>query len=330
VIVDAALYTDGRRVGKTLTFEEIRAHCHAPDTFAWIGLSDPSVADAREALAAIDLPKSFAEGLSLPQSRSRLDLGDHAVRMTMRVARYVEPDKVELGQVAAAAGPAGIVVVRLGDVNELRPLRKELEDDPVRLAQGPKRVLAEIVAMVLDGYPLVLDGIAEDINEVEEQVFSPDAGRVRARGVRDATQRIYELNREVLNLRRSIGPLTDAIEQLADESRTRLAPEQAHWFRDLVDEAKRTRENVDAADALLSNILSANLTQVSLRQNEDMRKISAWAAILAFPTAIAGIYGMNFRHMPEIEQVWGYPAVLVFMAGGCLLLYRRFKRVGWL
>ncbi len=322
MIIDAGIYRDGRRVGGKLTFEEVAAHCRETGYFGWIGLSEPSVDDARTALSSIGLPTKFAEGLTRYQSRSALEHNDHSLMMLMRTARYEDPDKVEFGQVGVVVGELGLVVVRLGDVNDLRPLRKQLEDEPGVLALGPRKVLAEIVGLVLDSYPVVLDGIAEDINEVEEHVFSADKG--------DPIRRIYELNREVLSLRRSIGPLTDAIAHLADESRTRLPSDQARWFRDLVDEANRTSQSVDASDALLTNILTANLTQVSLRQNEDMRKISAWAAILALPTAIAGIYGMNFRHMPELEEVWGYPAVLILMAASCFGLYRRFKRVGWL
>jgi magnesium transporter len=322
VIIDAGIYRDGRRIGGKLSVEDVAAHCRETGYFGWIGLSEPSVEDARTALSAIGLPTRFAEELSHHQNRSAIEINDHALMMSMRTARYVDPDRVEFGQVGVVVGDFGLVVVRLGEVNDLRPLRKSLEDDPSVLALGPKKVLAEIVGLVLDSYPVVLDGIAEDINEVEEHVFSADK--------QDPIRRIYELNREVLSLRRAIGPLTDAIGHLADESRSRLGAQQARWFRDLVDEANRTSQSVDASDALLTNILTANLTQVSLRQNEDMRKISAWAAILALPTAIAGIYGMNFEHMPEIEQIWGYPAVLTFMAVSCFALYRKFKSVGWL
>lgn len=174
----------------------------------------------------------------------------------------------------------------------------------------------------LDGYPDVLDGIADDIGEVEAAVF--DNRRTTP------TERIYSLNRTVLELRRAIGPLREAVDRLGDGGR-RLVDESAiALFIDLSDDAHRLWEQVQGHHDLLSSVLSANLTQVALRQNEDMRKMSAWAAILAVPTAIAGIYGMNFTHMPELDWKWGYPLVIVVIAGICVGLHRQFKRIGWL
>jgi magnesium transporter len=323
VIVDCALSRDGHRVGGRVSVEEAAAGCRAHRQFAWVGLADPTPEEVLETLRRFDLPAELAAQLAGHHERSQLRIADHTVRMIMRTARYLDDvEEVEFGQVAVVAADDVVVVVRLGEVNDLRPLRAALEDDPLRLAQGPSAVLAAIVAAVLDGYPRVLEGITDDIEEVEAVVFSESPAQ--------PTKRIYDLNRELIELRRAIGPLLDAIAQLADETRAKLPPEQARWYRELTDTATRTMQSVESDNDLLANALSANLTQVSLRQNEDMRKISAWAAILALPTMIAGIYGMNFRHMPELRQVWGYPVVLVVMAVSCFVLYRRFKRIEWL
>ncbi|HKY17075.1 MAG TPA: magnesium and cobalt transport protein CorA [Microthrixaceae bacterium] len=322
MIVDCGLYRDGRRVGGTLSIEEAHAHCGEAD-LVWVGLADPPVAEVRKVLAQFEMPTRSVETLVHHQERSRLVVEDHSLELVMRTARYLEePEEVEFGQVSVVVHDRVVVVVRLGEVDDLRPVRAHLEDDPQRLATGPKAVLAALIDVVLRGYPTVLAGITDDIEEVEEVVFSdaPDT----------PTRRIYYLNRELLELRRAIGPLTDAIAQLADESRTRLTPEQALWFRDLADLAHRITQLVESNSELLGHALSANLTQVSIRQNEDMRKISAWAAMLALPTLVAGIYGMNFDHMPELDEPWAYPLVLALMALACYLLYRRFKRVHWL
>jgi magnesium transporter len=187
---------------------------------------------------------------------------------------------------------------------------------------GPSSVLYAVCDAVVDDYSEISFAVEADIEEVEERVFSP----VRSN---DAA-RIYNLKREVIEFRRAVRPLIEPMARLATGHVPRIHEHMHPFFRDVADHALRVSEQVDGFDDLLSSVLSANLAQVGVQQNSDMRRISAWVAIVAVPTMIAGIYGMNFDHMPELRWRLGYPLVLVVMLLACMTLYRLFKRSGWL
>ena len=176
---------------------------------------------------------------------------------------------------------------------------------------------------VVDAYGPALDGLDTDVEQVEEQVFTPQAGS-------NPVERIYKLKREVLHFLRATAPLIDPVTRLAQGHYAQVHPEVRTYFRDVNDHLMRARDQLEGLNDLLTSVLDANLTQISVRQNEDMRKISAWVAIAAVPTMIAGIYGMNFDEMPELSWSFGYPLVLVVMISACSLLYRSFRRAGWL
>jgi len=197
-----------------------------------------------------------------------------------------------------------------------------MEGDPAWLKQGPGAVLHAIVDEVVEAYSPVLTGVGNDISEVEETVFSATN--------ENPTQRIYDLKREVLELYKAVNPLVDVLTKLSSLHHPVLNHELHRYFRDTHDDVHRIVDQVLADRELLNGALEANLTQVSVRQNEDMRKISAWVAMAAVPTLIAGIYGMNFDHMPELRSKYGYYVVLGVIAGIMLLLYRNFKKSGWL
>lgn len=325
MIVECGLYRDGRRVGGRLTLEE--AHGHRADldgSFVWVAMDDPGDEQLDAVRDTLDIPAEAITAVAVRRDRSRLQRHDGgAITMVMHTARYDEANEtVDFGQVGLIVTSTAVVAVVLGDVDRIGQLTAQLDSEPRATRVGPAGALAALVGAALDGYPDVLDGIADDIGEVEAAVF--DNPRTTP------TERIYSLNRTVLELRRAIGPLREAVDRLGDGGR-RLVDESAiALFIDLSDDAHRLWEQVQGHHDLLSSVLSANLTQVALRQNEDMRKMSAWAAILAVPTAIAGIYGMNFTHMPELDWKWGYPLVIVVIAGICVGLHRQFKRIGWL
>jgi magnesium transporter len=216
-----------------------------------------------------------------------------------------------------------VITVRHGEHGGLHGLRQVLEADPERLALGPSAVLHAITDRVVDSYLLVCDALQEDVDAVETEVF---AGPSRSR---DA-ERIYVLKREVLELRRAVTPLTAPLRLLAERPLRLVASEIREYFRDVDDHLARVTEQVASFDELLTTIVHANLARVTVEQNEDMRRISAWVAILAVPTAIAGIYGMNFEHMPELHWRYGYPLVLLVTLLICVGLHRGFRRNGWL
>jgi magnesium transporter len=215
-----------------------------------------------------------------------------------------------------------LITVRHGEASSLAGARETLEQDPKRLRCGPSAALHAILDRVVDDYTPALEGLENDIDEVEEQLFSERRA--------DLAQRIYRLQREVLEFRRAVAPLVDPVDRLARGHYEQVHPEIRAYFNDVNDHLIRSRDQLDQMRDLLAGSLQANLAQVGVRQNEDMRRISAWVAIIAVPTAIAGIYGMNFDHMPELRWELGYPGAILVMATICTYLYYRFKRAGWL
>ncbi len=209
-------------------------------------------------------------------------------------------------------------------------MRQRLEHEPELLGKGPTSVLYAIADAAVDHYLDVAAELQNDLEELEAEVFSPDGG-----GSRHTASRIYNFKRQILEFRRATGPLAPPLARLAGTGAFGAAvpfvnDKARPFFRDVSDHLARVNESVEGLDRLVSDILSAHLAQTSVRQNDDMRKISAWAAMAAVPTMVAGVYGMNFEHMPELRWVWGYPAVIALMAGLEVLLFRLFKRRGWL
>jgi magnesium transporter len=222
------------------------------------------------------------------------------------------------------------ITVRHGGQGSLRALRHRLQDQPELLARGPSAVLHAIADHVVDGYLAVADNVQDDIDEVETEVFSAPGknGRGTSRGV-DAG-RIYQLKREVLEFKRAVAPLARPMQQLSERPMRLVDPDIQKYFRDVADHLTHVQEQVMGFDELLNSILQANLAQASVAQNEDMRKITSWAAIIAVPTMVCGVYGMNFDHMPELHWRFGYPAVMGVTVGICFAIHRMLKRNGWL
>jgi magnesium transporter len=245
--------------------------------------------------------------------------------VVLKTARYVdESEEVLFGQVMIFVGPSYVITVRHGEINDLREVRRRVEEDAEQLRRGPQGALHAICDAVVDSYEPVVRGLQTDVDQAESELFG-EAG-----GSGSVTGRIYRLGRQVLGFSKAVGPLVAPMEHILRGDYLELEEELQTYFRDVQDHLLRIHQQVDGMHQLLSNLLQANLTQVTVRQNEDMRKISAWVAILAVPTGIAGIYGMNFDHMPELRWQYGYPAVLLVIVAICVLLYRRFRAAGWL
>src|SRR6185295_16816017 len=226
--------------------------------------------------------------------RPKLEIYDEMVFMVLKTARYVDPTEViELGEVLVFLGEDFVITVRHGEASSLAGVRETLDADPKRLKHGPSSALHAILDKVVDDYQPAIAGLETDIDEVEEELFSGE--RV------NPAERIYRLQREVLGFRRATAPLVEPIDKMARGHYVQIHPEVRDYFRDVNDHLIRVREQLDAMHDLLTSSLQANLAQVAVRQNDDVRKISAWVAIAAIPTAIAGIYGMNFKHMPELN-----------------------------
>lgn len=332
-IVDCALYADGVRTPGRPDYREAlrRAREHA-GAFVWLGLHEPGAAEMAGIAEAYGLHELAVEDAVKAAQRPKLEFFADKVRfLVLRTARYVEhaeltesSEVVETGQVLMFVGPEFIITVRHGDACNLSPVRADLETKRDLLREGPWAVAYAVTDRVVDLYLDVADGVERDLDDVEESVFS--SGQPSPVSV----QRMYQLKRELVEFRRAVAPLQRPLAALSADSSGEIPDGVRHYFRDVQDHLTRTVEQINADDDLLNSILQARLAQVSVDQNNDMRKIAAWAAIAAVQTTIAGIYGMNFTVMPELEWKYGYPAVLVFMLCSALVLYRFFRRAGWL
>jgi magnesium transporter len=324
MIVDCAVYEDGRRrAGGVDLHDAYDAVRGRDDAWVWIGLHEPGADEFDSVAREFELHELAVEDAIKAHQRPKLEVYGNTIFLVMRTACYLDQtEDVELGQIMLFVGPGFIISVRHGPATDLHPVRLRIEERQDLLRCGPSAVLHAIIDKVVDDYVPVVLGVADDVEDVEKEVFSPDRPNV--------TERIYKLKRETVELHRATDPLMDPLGRLVKDEFHVVDDRIQPYFRDVLDHVKRANENVESLRELLNGILDANLAQVSVRQNEDMRKITAWAAIAAIPTVIGAIYGMNFEHMPELHERLGYPAVLLVMATLCFVLYRRFKHAGWL
>lgn len=342
-VVDNAIYIDGKRaaVPSSLdhTFEELRRCPDGGRSFCWIGLLRPSKQEIEAVAEEFGLHGLAVEDTVNAHQRPKLERYGDVLFVVLRPARYVDPvEVVELGEVHLFLGPDFVITVRHAEEPDLGEVRKRLEADPDLLDNGPFSVLYAVLDKVVDDYSPVLNGLQDDIDQIEVQVFGGDPG---------VSKRIYQLSREVIEFQRAVEPLSDIFVELRDRLKE-LAGESdlelRRALRDVADHAARVMDRIGAFRELLSNILQVNAALVGQRQNEEMarmteagyvqneqvKRISSWAAILFAPTLIASIYGMNFTHMPELALTYGYPFAVVLMLLGGVVLYTIFKRRGWL
>ncbi|WP_172386481.1 magnesium and cobalt transport protein CorA [Streptomyces sp. MNP-20] len=335
-VVDCAVYRDGRRVScdETLTPHEAMLQVRRDGGFAWIGLHEPTEAEFAGIAAEFGLHPLAVEDAVHAHQRPKLERYDDTLFTVFKTIHYVEhaeltatSEVVETGEVMCFTGRDFFITVRHGGHGSLRALRRRLQDEPELLAKGPSAVLHTIADHVVDGYLAVADAMQVDIDDVENEVFAA-TGKGGSRGV-DAG-RIYQLKREVLEFKRAVQPLLRPMQLLSERPMRLVDPDIQKYFRDVADHLARVQEQVLGFDELLNSILQANLAQAAVAQNEDMRKITSWAAIIAVPTAVCGVYGMNFDHMPELHWRYGYPMVLGLIATACYSIHRTLKRNGWL
>ena len=323
MIVDCAIYQDGRRRQGDVAVADACEIGRDVGGFVWLGMHEPTPEEFDSVRREFDLHELAVEDAIKAHQRPKLEIYGDTVFVVLKTARYVDPEEViETGEILLFVNPGFVVSVRHGQASDLHQVRHAIEARQDLLRCGPAAVLHAVIDRVVDDYAPVAAGVDTDIQQVEEEVFSPAAG--------NPAERIYKLEREVLEFHRAVAPLVVPLNRLV-RGDVDLVPESLRsYYGDVHDHVVRLTQQIEGFRELLSSALQANLAQVTVRQNEDVRKISAWAAILGVPTAIAGIYGMNFEHMPELKWELGYPLVLVVIAVLCVWLHRRFRRAGWL
>jgi magnesium transporter len=324
MIADNAIYVDGRRAAQQpSSLQETYEVLHQLDEgVAWIDLYEPTQEEFESIAQELELPSRVIENAIKPQQRPKLVRYGHSLFVVLKTARYLdEPERVDFSEAHVLVGKDFVVTVRYEEIQALEEVRRRLEGEPELLRQGPLPILHEIMDQIVDDYEPVLEGLGTDIEEVEGEVFGGNAR---------ASQRIYELSRELVQFQRATSPLARALERVAETDEHDIDPEVRSYLRDLHDRVLRVKEPTETYRDMLSDILVVNLTLISVRQNDQTKKISAWAAILIVPTLIAGIYGMNFDYMPELHWTFGYPFALALMVAISVSLYAVFKHVEWL
>jgi magnesium transporter len=314
-----------RQHDDALGFEQAaeRAKAAGEGEFVWIGLHEPEPGDLDELARLFNLHELAVEDAGLEHQRPKVEDYDGSYFIVLKTAHYHEDQEiVHFGEISVFAGPGYVIAVRRGPGSELKTARARLERRPDLLRLGPASAVWAITDKVVDDYLPVVDGIDDDIEEVETDVFNDD--------VPAPTQRIYHLKREVLEFHRAVGPLLNPLERLELGSFAGIPPELRKYFRDINDHARRIDEQVSSQRELLTSVLEANLALVSVNQNDVIKRISSIAGIIAVPTFIASNYGMNFTHMPELDKPWGYPAALGLMALSAVALIYFFRRIHWL
>ncbi|NGM14985.1 magnesium/cobalt transporter CorA [Verrucosispora sp. CWR15] len=329
-VVDCALYLDGQRQAGDWDYADALAAARSAEAgFVWLGLHEPELAEMTDIATTYGLHELAVEDAVKAQQRPKLERFGEVSFLVLRTARYCEhteltenSEVVETGQVMLFIGPQFVISVRHGDACRLAPVREELEARRELLLNGPWAVAYAITDRVVDLYLEVADQLEDDMDVLETEVFDRQtSGRI---------QRIYQMKRELVEFKRAVMPLQRPLVTLTSQMNRDVPKEVRRYFRDVQDHLSRTVEQVNSYDDLLNSILQARLAQVTVDQNNDMRKIAAWAAIAAVWTAIAGIYGMNFDFMPELRVTYGYPVVLALMLSISLALYRWFRRNDWL
>ncbi len=329
-IVDCAVYVDGHRSPGRFTPEaalaEARRHTGG---FVWIGLHSPDERQMNSVAEVFGLHELVVEDAVNAHQRPKLELYDEVLFLVLRTVTYVEHDSlstareiVETGEIMIIVGKDFVVTVRHGEHSGLTGVRAEMDAQPERLALGPTAVLHAVADHVVDTYLAVTSSVEDDVEQLEEDVFSPRS--------HVAIEQIYLLKREIVELRRAVAPLAGPLQRLCQGSAMGVPKEVRRYLRDASDHHTRVAEQVSEFDEVLSTLVEAALAKVTVQQSTDMRKISAWVAIAAVPTMIAGIYGMNFEHMPELGWQFGYPMVLSVIGTVCGGLFVTFRRNHWL
>ncbi|MEJ7831806.1 MAG: magnesium and cobalt transport protein CorA [Nocardioides sp.] len=325
MIVDNAIYRQGVRVPVDCEIGDLaamRGKC-ADGDFVWVGMHDPTRSELDEVAAAFGLHHLAVEDAVKAHQRPKLERYDDTLFLILKTLWYVdEDDAVETGEINLFVGPDFVVTVRHGDGGGLHDARVALEGREGVLAHGPSAVVYAVCDQVVDIYEKVVGELVEDVDEVEASVFGEDRSNDSAR--------IYVLKRELAEVRRAVLPLRDPIQRFVAGQVRGMDPESGTYFRDVADHLARIAETVDSLETLLSAAFEAHLAQITVRQNDDMRRVSATVGLIAAPTLIGSVYGMNFDHMPELGWMFGYPMALGLMLLSSLAIYVISRRAGWL
>ncbi len=320
-MVNCSAYADGRKVASP-SVDEISEVLRLPDQFVWIGLREPTEELLRKVQAEFGLHDLAVEDALRAHQRPKLEEYGESIFLVLRTAQ-LEGEQIAFGETHIFAGPRYVVTVRHGPSMSYAEVRARCESTPALLRRGPGAVLYALMDFIVDHYLPVSEALEERLTDLEEEIFSDALSR-------QTTEHVYAIKRDIAGFRRIVSPLIEVCHRLMRADMSLIPEDTRVYFRDVYDHVLRVNEASDHQRELLSSALEANLSLISVAQNEVMKKLAGWAAILAVPTLLAGIYGMNFEFMPELHWHYGYFAIIGGMFALCGFLYSRFRRAGWL
>jgi magnesium transporter len=322
-VIDCAAYVNGRRIAD-LGIDQIEASLSRTGQFVWLGLYEPDKAVLRQVQQQFHLHDLAIEDAYNAHQRPKLELYEDSLFVVLRTAQMQRsPRDIEFGETHVFVGSNFVVTVRHGSLRSHVGVRQRCESTPQQLAKGPGYVLYSLMDFVVDQYLPIVAEIEEQVQELEDTLLEDPSST-------EATQRIYRLKRDLLALRRAVAPLAEVSNRLMRFDLPHIPDDTRPYFRDVYDHVLRLNETIDMQRELLSTALEAHLSLMSVAQNEHMKRITAWAAMIAVPTMIAGVYGMNFTNMPELQWTYGYYVSLAIMAIASIGLFFGFRRSGWL
>ncbi len=322
-VVNCAAYSQGRRVAN-IGINDVNQTLKQPDKFVWIGLHEPGEEVLKEVQQEFELHDLAIEDAHRAHQRPKFEAYGDILFIVLRTAQrnYLQ-HRVDFGETHFFVGNNFIVTVRHGSSLSYAEVRARCESTPHLLGKGPGFALYAVMDSIVDQYFPVIDALEQELEDLEEKIFAKQSRR-------ETTVEIYQLKREIMEVKRAVSPLIEICNRLMRFDLKVIPEDTRPYFRDIYDHVIRINEMVDNARELLSSALDANFSLISISQNEVSKKFAGWAAIFGVPALIAGIYGMNFKFMPELNWSYGYPVILTLTLGSCVLLYLLFKRSGWL
>jgi magnesium transporter len=320
MVVDCAEYCQGSRAAN-VDLKDVSEILKKPDRFVWIGLHEPDEVMLKSIQKEFGLHDLAVEDALRAHQRPKIETYGDTLFLVLRTVQLKEK-RVDLGETHFFIGSNFIVSVRHGTSTRYVDVRARCESTPHLLKKGPAFALYAVMDFIVDQYFPVIDALEDDLTQIEENIFHEKFRK-------DVISKIYRLKRQLLDVKRSVSPLVDICNKLMRFDLKFVDEETKPYFRDVYDHAIRINEMVDNSRELLSAALEANLSMITISQSEVSKKFAGWAALIAVPTMVAGIYGMNFRFMPELEWVWGYPLIIGLTVSFCVFMYYKFKQSGW-
>ena len=321
MLINCVAYQNGKKLGD-IPVEEISNALARPDCFVWVGMADATVEELECMRAEFDLHPLAIEDALVGHQRPKIEEYGESLFAVMRPVEIVDGE-LQIGELAVFVGPNYVLSVRRGSSHGFHDVRTRCEREPELLRNGSGFVLYALMDAVVDRYFPVMDTMENRLETIEEQIFEKDAQRANI-------EQLYELKREVLRFRHAVSPLIETAGKLHGGRVPRAVQDCGDYFRDVYDHLHRINISIDAIRDTINTAIQVNLSMVAIDESEVNKRLAAWAAIFAVATAFAGIWGMNFEHMPELRWKYGYPVALATMVGVCLYLYRRFRKSGWL